>query len=171
MLVKLFFMTFSVFVHPTFEMVERPPIQQSCRASYYGEGNWHGSHTAWGEKFDPQAMTAAHRKLPQNTVVLVERANKDKAAWVRINDRGPYVIKRGEKSIAKDEHYEIKEGEEHWRNCIDLTIKAAEKLDIKEDGMKTVHIRYWRTPHGIYSREGGRRYESEVYTGRVGVFR
>lgn len=58
--------------------------------SYYGE-EFQGQGTAFGEKFDKNAITAAHRSLPYNTLVRVTNVNNDKSVVVRINDRGPYV--------------------------------------------------------------------------------
>lgn len=37
------------------------------------------------------AMTAAHKKLPFQTIVRVTRLSTKKSVVVRINDRGPYV--------------------------------------------------------------------------------
>lgn len=59
-------------------------------ASFYK----HGVLTANGERFDPQAFTAAHRSLPFGTLVRVENVNSGKSVVVRINDRGPFVGKR-----------------------------------------------------------------------------
>src|SRR5262245_39911943 len=60
-------------------------------ASYYAEP-YHGRRTANGEVFDTyQAMTAAHRTLPFNTVVRVENKVNGKEVEVRINDRGPFI--------------------------------------------------------------------------------
>ncbi|ACZ00286.1 septal ring lytic transglycosylase RlpA family protein [Thermomonospora curvata] len=58
-----------------------------CRASYY----WEGQTTASGERFDPGALTAAHRTLPMNSKVKVTNLNNGKSVVVRINDRGPFV--------------------------------------------------------------------------------
>lgn len=44
--------------------------------------------TASGEKFNPNALTAAHRTLPFGTKVKI--THKGKSVIVRINDRGPY---------------------------------------------------------------------------------
>jgi rare lipoprotein A len=62
----------------------------SCQASYYGTGQT----TADGEKFDPNAYTAAHKTLPFNTRVRVTNPGNGKSVVVRINDRGPYVAGR-----------------------------------------------------------------------------
>jgi rare lipoprotein A len=45
--------------------------------------------TASGEKFNPHALTAAHRSLPFGTKVKV--TYKGKSVIVRINDRGPFI--------------------------------------------------------------------------------
>lgn len=58
--------------------------------SWYGPG-FHGRRTANGERFDQNEMTAAHKKLPFNTLVRVVDEKTGKAVLVRINDRGPYV--------------------------------------------------------------------------------
>jgi rare lipoprotein A len=55
-------------------------------ASWYGESQ----RTASGERFDPGAMTAAHRTLPMGTMVRVTNNRNGRSVVVRINDRGPY---------------------------------------------------------------------------------
>ncbi len=62
----------------------------SCQASYYGTGQT----TADGEKFDPNAYTAANKTLPFNTRVRVTNKANGKSVVVRINDRGPFVAGR-----------------------------------------------------------------------------
>jgi rare lipoprotein A len=47
--------------------------------------------TATGERFNPKALTAAHRTLPFGSTVHVTNLNNGKTVIVRINDRGPYV--------------------------------------------------------------------------------
>jgi rare lipoprotein A len=59
-------------------------------ASYYGQA-FTGRKTASGERFNHNAMTAAHRTLPFGTRVRVTHARTGKFVVVRINDRGPYV--------------------------------------------------------------------------------
>ncbi|GAA3226271.1 septal ring lytic transglycosylase RlpA family protein [Nonomuraea helvata] len=62
----------------------------TCGASYYAEGQM----TASGERFDPSAMTAAHKTLPLGSKVRVTNPNNGESVTVRINDRGPYVSGR-----------------------------------------------------------------------------
>jgi rare lipoprotein A len=58
-------------------------------ASYYGN-EFAGSRTANGERFDPGAMTAAHRSLAFHSRVAVTNLANGKEVIVRINDRGPW---------------------------------------------------------------------------------
>jgi rare lipoprotein A len=50
-----------------------------------------GRRTASGEKFNPRAMTAAHRTLPFGRRVRVTNSRNGRSIIVRINDRGPFV--------------------------------------------------------------------------------
>lgn len=59
------------------------------RASWYGPG-FHGKRTASGERFNQNALTAAHRSLPFGTKVKVTNSRNGRSVIVRINDRGPF---------------------------------------------------------------------------------
>jgi rare lipoprotein A len=59
----------------------------SGMASYY----WQGQMTASGARFNPSAMTAAHRSLPFGTRVRVTNRSNGRSVVVTINDRGPFV--------------------------------------------------------------------------------
>jgi rare lipoprotein A len=63
---------------------------QAAIASYYGPG-FAGRRTASGERFNPSAMTAAHRTLRFGTRVKVTNSRNGRSVVVRINDRGPHV--------------------------------------------------------------------------------
>jgi uncharacterized protein YraI len=63
---------------------------ETCKASFYDEGQ----QTANGERFDPNALTAAHKTLKFNTMVRVTNTGNGKTVDVRINDRGPFVAGR-----------------------------------------------------------------------------
>jgi peptidoglycan lytic transglycosylase len=56
-------------------------------SAYY----WEGRHTASGEAFNPQGMTAAHRTLPFGTRLTVMNPRTGQSVAVVINDRGPFV--------------------------------------------------------------------------------
>jgi rare lipoprotein A len=58
-------------------------------ASYYGS-EFAGNRTASGEKFDPSALTGAHRSLAFGSRVAVTNLANGREVVVRINDRGPW---------------------------------------------------------------------------------
>lgn len=66
---------------------------QRGKASWYGPG-FHGKRTASGERFDMEALTAAHRTLPFGTLIRVRNSQNGREVVVRINDRGPWVGNR-----------------------------------------------------------------------------
>jgi rare lipoprotein A len=90
---------------------------QSGLASWYSDA-LHGRPTASGEPYDRGAMTGAHKKLPFGSVVQVTRTDTGQRVVVTINDRGPFVEGR----------------------IIDLSRRAAEELDMIEDGVVPVRI-------------------------------
>jgi rare lipoprotein A len=49
----------------------------------------HGRKTASGQRYDRNALTAAHKTLPFGTRVKITNKKNDKSVLVRINDRGP----------------------------------------------------------------------------------
>ena len=82
----------------------------SGMASFYG--NESGSKTASGQRFNQNAMTAAHKTLPFGTVVKVTDQRTGKSIKVTITDRGPF----------------------HKGRIIDLSKAAAAKLGTKNAG-------------------------------------
>ena len=56
-------------------------------ASFYG--NESGSKTASGQRFNQNAMTAAHKTLPFGTKLRV--THRGQSVVVTINDRGPFI--------------------------------------------------------------------------------
>lgn len=87
------------------------------KASFYGSRH-HGRKTASGEKFNKNALTAAHRSLPFGTRVRVTNLRNNKSVVVRINDRGPYSRGR----------------------IIDLSEQAARELNMVRTGVVPVEI-------------------------------
>jgi rare lipoprotein A len=78
---------------------ERGPVQQAGRPKGFsrlahlgsGRATWyqHPGRTASGEKFNPNAPTAAHKSLPLGTRVRVVNKQNRRSVVVRINDRMP----------------------------------------------------------------------------------
>jgi rare lipoprotein A len=59
-------------------------------ASWYGPG-FDGNLTANGERFNQNALTAAHPSLPFGTQIRVTNQYNGRSVVVRVNDRGPYA--------------------------------------------------------------------------------
>ena len=92
------------------------PIAEGV-ASYYGAA-FRGRATASGERFDPDAFTAAHRTLAFGTCLRVESVASGRSVRVRVNDRGPYAGGR----------------------IIDLSEAAARALDLVRQGVGRVRL-------------------------------
>ncbi|NVO16795.1 MAG: septal ring lytic transglycosylase RlpA family protein [Rhodoplanes sp.] len=63
------------------------PNGRLVRSAYY----WQGSHTASGQRFNPDGFTAAHRTLPFGTKLKVTNPRTGRSVEVVVNDRGPYT--------------------------------------------------------------------------------
>ena len=94
-------------------------VTQSGKASFYAD-KFNGRKTANGETFRNSKLTAAHKTLPFGTKVKVTNKNNGKSVKVRINDRGPFVAGR----------------------IIDLSKKAAKKIDLDKAGVAEVELKY-----------------------------
>lgn len=86
-------------------------------ASYYGKAH-HGKRTASGERFNQNALTAAHRTLAFGTRVKVTNLDNGRSVIVRINDRGPFGRGR----------------------IIDVSKAAAEQLNMLRSGTARVRL-------------------------------
>ena len=91
-------------------------------ASWYGP-KFHGRLTANGEIFNQNNITAAHKTLPLPSAVKVTNLENGLSIIVRINDRGPFVNQR----------------------IIDLSAKAAEKIQLKQKGTGLVRVQLLRS--------------------------
>lgn len=96
---------------------------QAARKSFQGVASWygpgfHGRTTASGERYNMDAMTAAHKTLPFGTKVRVTNLRNNKKVTVRINDRGPY----------------------HGGRVIDLSRAAARKISMIQAGTAKVKV-------------------------------
>ncbi len=87
-------------------------------ASWYGPG-FHGKTTANGERYDQNALTAAHKTLPMPSIVRVTNLENGRSIIVRVNDRGPYA---------------------HGR-IIDMSKRGAELLGFKNQGIAKVRVK------------------------------
>lgn len=107
---------------------EQPRYDETGMASWYGD-QFHGRPTATGERFDMNALTAAHKTLPLPGLVEVTNLANGRRVVLRVNDRGPFVDNR----------------------IIDLSRGAADALDLRRAGVGEVRVRYL----GRAPRQGG----------------
>ena len=84
------------------------------KASFYS----HGSRTASGARYDPGAMTAAHKTLPFGSRLRVTNLANQRSVLVTVNDRGPFVGGR----------------------ILDLSAGAADVIGMRQSGVAQVRI-------------------------------
>lgn len=98
---------------------EDPDYNRSGLASWYGP-NFHGRRTANGEVYDQHHLSAAHPTFPLPSYARVTNEENGHSVMVRVNDRGPFTRGR----------------------IIDVSSKAADLLDFKNDGVASVNVEY-----------------------------
>ena len=109
------------------ESIKKHPQTQIGIASYYGK-KFHKKRTANGEIFNMYKVSAAHKSYPLGTKVRVTNLENGKSIKLVINDRGPFVKGR----------------------IIDLSYKAARKLDFVNQGTTRVRINVIRLGDNKY---------------------
>lgn len=75
------------------KVLDAAGVLQQGIASWYG-AKFHNKRTANGERFNMNALTAAHPTLPFGTRLCAHSPVTGKSIVVRINDRGPFVKDR-----------------------------------------------------------------------------
>ena len=103
----------------TYRPAEQPDYDETGLASWYGRYH-HGKPTSSGERFDMNALTAAHKTLPLPSMVEVTNPANGRRVLLRVNDRGPFADGR----------------------IIDLSRAAADALGLLERGVGEVRVRY-----------------------------
>lgn len=109
-----------LFSVPSPLFADTPPLLlevSSALSSFYGS-KFEGKKTANGQRYNSEALTAAHRSLPFGTVVRVTNLANGRDAIVRINDRGP---------MSK-------------RLLLDLSRAAARELNMIRAGVTKIHM-------------------------------
>lgn len=86
-------------------------------ASYYSD-KFHGRRTASGERYNKNALTAVHPRLPFGTLIRVTNLATDKTIEVKVNDR--FGSKKG--------------------RLLDLSKRAARELGIVRAGLAKVRL-------------------------------
>lgn len=104
-----------VWYYPSYE----PRYDRTGVASWYGPA-FHGRPTANGERFDMNAVSAAHPTLPLPSRVRVTNLENGRQLIVRVNDRGPFIDDR----------------------LIDLSRRGAQLLGFHRQGLAKVRVQY-----------------------------
>ncbi|MGC2402460.1 MAG: septal ring lytic transglycosylase RlpA family protein [Acidobacteriaceae bacterium] len=103
-----------------------------------GLASWYGPpydkrRGANGEIFDKDALTAAHRTLPMNSLIKVTNVSTGQAAILRITDRGPFVHDR----------------------MLDLSLASAKAIGVWRPGVARVRVEVFAAPSPL---DGGGRW-------------
>lgn len=86
-------------------------------ASWYGD-DFHNLHTANGETFNKNELTAAHKTLPMPSLARITNLDNGKSIVVRVNDRGPFSGAR----------------------IVDVSQRAAQLLGFEKEGTAKVRV-------------------------------
>jgi rare lipoprotein A len=94
-----------------------------------GMASWYGPpydkrRGANGEIFDKDALTAAHRTLPMNSLIKVTNVTTGQSAVLRITDRGPFVPDR----------------------MLDLSLASAKAIGVWRPGVARVRVEVFAAP-------------------------
>jgi rare lipoprotein A len=114
--------------------------------SEVGLASWYGPpydkrRGANGEIFDKDALTAAHRTLPMNSLIKVTNLSTSQSAILRITDRGPFVPDR----------------------MLDLSLASAKAIGVWRPGVARVRVEVFAAPAPLDT--GGR------WCVQIGVFK
>jgi rare lipoprotein A len=106
-------------------------------SSEEGLASWYGPpydkrRGANGEIFDKDALTAAHRTLPMNSLIKVTNLSTGQAAILRVTDRGPFVHDR----------------------MLDLSLASAKAIGVWRPGVARVRVEVFAAPSPLDT--GGR---------------
>ena len=102
-----------------------------------GMASWYGPpydkrRGANGEVFNKDALTAAHRTLPMNSLIRVTNLSTGQSAILRITDRGPFVHDR----------------------MLDLSLASAKAIGVWRPGVARVRVEVFAAPSPLD--QGGR---------------
>jgi rare lipoprotein A len=108
-----------------------PIYSEQGLASWYGPP-YDKRRGANGEIYDQNALTAAHRTLPMNSLIQVTNVVTGQSAIMRVTDRGPFVPNRS----------------------LDLSLASAKAVGVWRPGVARVRIDVYAAPAPID--QGGR---------------
>ena len=97
-----------------------------------GLASWYGPpydkrRGANGEIFDKDALTAAHRTLPMNSLIRVTNLASGQSVILRVTDRGPFVANR----------------------MLDLSLASAKAIGVWRPGVARVRVEVFAAPSSL----------------------
>ena len=113
----------SELAEPTIPPDAKPLATETGIASWYGPP-YHNRRGSNGEVYNMHAMTAAHRTFPLGSIARITNLKTGHTALVRITDRGPFIPGR----------------------IVDLSLAAAQKLDVYRAGLAEVKVELMESP-------------------------
>ena len=91
--------------------------QEYGLASIYSDA-YHGKPTAYGEVYDKNKLTCAHKRYPLGTMLRVTRMDNNQSVVVRVNDKGPFLPGR----------------------IVEVSRAAAQKIGLSGEGITQVKV-------------------------------
>jgi len=115
-----------------------PPVREAGSATWYGDGNYHGSIRADGEEFVPEEVGCAHRSIPLGSEIYVCHAGTTDCIVCPVNDRGPYWALDDDGAG----YVTLSAGDGEYRDILDLSTGAVEALNNGQPATLEVEVRY-----------------------------
>jgi rare lipoprotein A len=103
-----------------------PIYSEEGLASWYGPP-YNKRRGANGEIYDQNALTAAHRTLPLNSLIQVTNVATGQSVVIRVTDRGPFVPDRN----------------------LDLSLASAKAIGVWRPGVARVRIDVYAAPSAL----------------------
>jgi peptidoglycan lytic transglycosylase len=103
------------------------------QVSWYG-GRFHGRTAASGRIYNMLDFTAAHCSRPMGSLLRITNLSNDKSVVVEVTDRGPYKMNRNGRVV--------RPLQPHPRREVDLSYRAARKLDLLNSGVADARIEH-----------------------------
>jgi len=129
------FLLLIIFAFVVSIILPRYRVEESndSQVSWYG-GRFHGRIAASGRIYNMLDFTAAHCSRPMGSLLRITNLSNNKSVVVEVTDRGPYKMNRKGRVV--------RPLKPHPKREVDLSYRAARKLDLLNTGVADVRIEY-----------------------------
>lgn len=140
--------------------IDKPPLRDEGRATWYGNGAHHGAIRADGKPFNPEQPLFAHRWIKLGTYILVESVETGATICAPVLDRGPYGALYSGKWLIKMRRSDPGK----WKGVLDMSAGAAKLLHGTEDTSKipNAEVRIYFRKNGLADKSNCYREPSEL---------